>query len=90
MLMPVIFAAARRNSAPRRRVGSEENFPGEVPVLNTYLRLVVLAAVVIAVLFVVVHIVLPLIVLAAVVAAVALAILFLINLFRRRSALPPG
>lgn len=57
--------------------------------LNTYLRLVVLAVGVLAVLGIVAFLI-PLLIKAAVAAAVVLGILFLINLFRRRSTVRSG
>ncbi|MFN2448796.1 MAG: hypothetical protein ABR508_03245 [Candidatus Baltobacteraceae bacterium] len=57
--------------------------------LNIYLRLVVLAAIVLAVLGAVVFII-PLLIKAALLAAVVLGVLFLINFFRRRSGALTG
>lgn len=50
---------------------------------NTYLRLVIIAAVVLVALGIVAFII-PLLIKAAILAAIVFAILFLINLFRRR------
>jgi putative effector of murein hydrolase LrgA (UPF0299 family) len=57
-------------------------------VLNTYLRLVLIVAVVLvglAILNIVLHLLIP----AAIIAAVVLAILVVVNFFRRRGAAPP-
>lgn len=56
--------------------------------LHIYLRLVAIVAVVLIALAVL-HFVIPLVLTAAIAAAVILGILFLINLFRRRSPATP-
>lgn len=56
--------------------------------LNTYLKLVALAVVVLVALAIL-HFVLPLLITAAVIAALVLGVLFVVNFFRRRSAAPP-
>ncbi len=55
--------------------------------LHVYLRLVVIAAVVLAALGIIAFLI-PLLIHAAIVAAVVLGVLFLINVFRRKSCLP--
>jgi uncharacterized protein YqfA (UPF0365 family) len=57
--------------------------------LHTYLRLVVLVAVVLIALAIL-HVVIPLLLTAAIAAGIILGILFLINLFRRRGPTPPA
>ncbi len=57
--------------------------------LTTYLKLVALVAVVLVALAIL-HFVLPLLITAAIAAAVIFGVLFLINVFRRRSAAPPA
>ena len=56
--------------------------------LNTYVRLVLIVAAVLAVLAIL-HFVIPLILTAAIAAAIILGVLFLINLFRRRGPAQP-
>jgi predicted PurR-regulated permease PerM len=66
----------------------EENVIRRSPVLNTYLRLVLIVAIVLvalAVLNIALHLLIP----AAIIAAIVLAILVVVNFFRRRGAAPP-
>ena len=55
--------------------------------MNVYLRLFVIAVLVLVALAIL-HVIIPLILTAAIAAAVVMGVLFLINLFRRKSAQP--
>lgn len=57
--------------------------------MNVYLRLFVIAVLVLVALAIL-HVIIPLILTAAIAAAVVMGVLFLINLFRRKSAQPPA
>ena len=57
--------------------------------MNIYLRLFVIAVLVLVALAIL-HVIIPLILTAAIAAAVVMGVLFLINLFRRKCAQPPA